>query len=940
MNNFKRLRADFLFYVILIFLIQNCSLKKDEVWVISAPAGESYTAIHPDSITVIPNGKLLTPRGRQIRVAPHPYGLTLSPDGTIAVTANSGVKPFSISIIRNILSGRPEVQQIPPGAETDEGILAAVFMGLAISPDNRLLYVGGGQEGEILVFDLTSGKKISTLDCNINFSGKQYEDSYIGDLVLSAAGNLIYAVDQTNFRVVIFDTEKRQLVASVGVGRYPFGITLSPDGKRAYVANVGMFEYSKIVGADPDDPERTGLKFPPFAYLSKEAEKGMEIDGFKVPGLGDPNVPESFSVWAIDVENPERANVTAKIKTGNLVGQKVEDFPAVGGASPNSLVATEDRVFVSNGNNDLISVIDSQKDTVIANIKLILDPRLEKLRGAIPFGLALSPNGERLYVAEAGLNAVAVIDVNRSEVLGHIPVGWFPSKLAVSKDGRKLIVANAKGFGSGPNGGPNFEPGQTGSFIGNLMNGTISVFDIPADDKLHDETKKTVENNFKFTKAISEEFEWRKENPIPLFSGEKVSPIKHIVFIVKENRTFDEVFGGIDGVIGDPTLARYGSGVSFSNKDNSRKVENATVMVNHLALAEIFSISDNFYCDSDVSADGHRWVVGVYPNEWVETGVAASYGGGRDFKFDSDAPGILSFVGSSGAIYPEDYNEAGSIWDHFDRNGIDFFNFGLGFEFAPGIETIQYKYSGIRIIVNYPMPATLIEKTSKIFATYNTSIPDQFRVDMFIKEFNERWLGEDKTLPQVLTVFLPNDHGASERSDYGYPFRESYMADNDLALGRIVEFLTHTPYWKNMAVFVTEDDPQGGVDHIDAHRSILMVISPYAKRNYVSHTHSSFGSLMKTFWHILGIPYLNQFDAGATDLADIFMQEPDYAPYNARPVDSRIFDPQTALSPLDENFNWQALEESPEMDKPEIMQQWMREDDKIREGQIKSSNLK
>jgi len=236
MDNFRHLRANSLFFIILIFFIQNCSFKKDEVWVISAPAGESYTGIYPDSITVIPNGKLLTPRGRQIMVAPHPYGLTLSPDGTIVVTANSGVKPFSISIIRNILSDRPEVQQIPPGAETDEGILAAVFMGLAISPDNRLLYVGGGQEGEIFVFDLTSGNKVSTLDCNITFNGKQYEDSYIGDLILSADGNLIYAVDQTNFRAVILDTEKRQFVASVDVGRYPFGITLSPDGKRAYVA--------------------------------------------------------------------------------------------------------------------------------------------------------------------------------------------------------------------------------------------------------------------------------------------------------------------------------------------------------------------------------------------------------------------------------------------------------------------------------------------------------------------------------------------------------------------------------------------------------------------------------------------------------------------------------------------------------------------------------
>ena len=157
------------------------------------------------------------------------------------------------------------------------------------------------------------------------------------------------------------------------------------------------------------------------------------------------------------------------------------------------------------------------------------------------------------------------------------------------------------------------------------------------------------------------------------------------------------------------------------------------------------------------------------------------------------------------------------------------------------------------------------------------------------------------------------------------------MADHDVALGRIVEFLSHWPYWKNMAIFVTEDDPQGGVDHVDAHRSILMVISPYVKKNYVSHLHYSFGSIMKTFWHILAIPYLNQYDAGASDLADFFIEEPDVSPYTALPVDKRIFDPQKALDPLDEDFKWEALKQSPKLDNPETMQKWMREDDKKRE---------
>jgi hypothetical protein len=182
-------------------------------------------------------------------------------------------------------------------------------------------------------------------------------------------------------------------------------------------------------------------------------------------------------------------------------------------------------------------------------------------------------------------------------------------------------------------------------------------------------------------------------------------------------------------------------------------------------------------------------------------------------------------------------------------------------------------------------------------------------------------------MPQVLTMMLPNDHGSGERPDDGYPYNESYMADNDLALGRVVEYLSRTPYWPNMAIVVTEDDPQGGVDHVDAHRSLLMVISPYARRGHVDHGHYSFGSIMKTFWHVLGTPYLNQYDAGATDLSGFFTDEPDLTPYHALAPDVRVFDPARALDPLDEDFNWEALSASPEMDDVEVMQAWAAEED-------------
>jgi hypothetical protein len=287
----------------------------------------------------------------------------------------------------------------------------------------------------------------------------------------------------------------------------------------------------------------------------------------------------------------------------------------------------------------------------------------------------------------------------------------------------------------------------------------------------------------------------------------------------------------------------------------------------------------------------------------------------------------LAIYGSAGSIYPEDYNEAGSLWDHLQRYNKDFYNFGFGVEMAGAYSDSTMKYIGELYTINYPLPEPLFDKTSKTFPTYNMAIPDQFRADLFMKEFNEKWMGKGKTLPPVITLMLPNDHGTSERPHAGFPFQASYMADNDLAVGRTIEFLSRTPYWKNMVIVITEDDPQGGVDHIDAHRSILQVISPYSKKDYVGKVHYSFGSIFKTFWHILGVPYLNQYDAGATDLSDMFTDKPDFTPYNAVSSDLRIFDPAKALTPINEKFDWKAFSASEELDRTETMQKRRAEDD-------------
>jgi hypothetical protein len=356
----------------------------------------------------------------------------------------------------------------------------------------------------------------------------------------------------------------------------------------------------------------------------------------------------------------------------------------------------------------------------------------------------------------------------------------------------------------------------------------------------------------------------RESEPLPIPPG-----LKHVVLIVKENRTFDEVFG---------KQARYGQAVT----------------PNHQEIARRWAMSDNFYADSEVSVDGHHWLAGTYPNAWTESSLMASYGGQKDFRLPTTAPGRLIFAQSNSSVHPEEQLEAGTLWHHLERHGISFRNFGEGFELAGVDEGEGLKPTGARFLTNVPMPDPLYRNTSRTYPQYNMNIPDQYRANQLIAELRPM-----QQLPRFIYVHLPNDHTAKPRPKDGYPSDESYVADNDLALGRILEYLSGRPEWKSMAVFVTEDDAQGGVDSVDSHRTVLMVASPYAKRGYVSHRNSSFPGLLKTIFRILRMPPLNLFDAVGTDLADCFGPDADLSPYRVQPVDPRIFDPAKAREPLD-----------------------------------------
>ncbi|MGO8791231.1 MAG: bifunctional YncE family protein/alkaline phosphatase family protein [Terriglobia bacterium] len=857
---------------------------------LSAPAGERPTHIDPSGETVLPNGRLITPEGVQVTVEPHPYGMALSPDGNMLVTANTGTWPFSISIISTLASHAPEVRQIPPSypAKHSEVEPSSVYMGLAIDGDNRTAYISEGDTGKIDVYDLQIGQKSQVITLDRDFNGRNYRHSFSGALALSPDSKLLYALDLAHFELVGIETRGGGILWRVGVGRLPFAVAVSPNGDRVYVSNVGTFQYSVVPEFDLKRAGETGLDFPPFATGTPEAEKGTVVAGKRIPGLGDPNVPESNSVFVLDAMG-SAPRVVARIRTGLAIGNK-----SVGGSSPGAVVAGHHRFYVSNSAQDSISILDAQKNRLVTTTRLEPAPGVGGLRGVLPFGLALSPDESRLYIACAGINAVAVFDTKSNSVLGYIPTGWFPARVAVSKDGRTLYVANAKGYGAGPNAGANFQRGPEGDYIGDITKGTISIIPVPSGAELAQLSNKVIRNNG-FAPATAQEPR-SQDFPIPSAGGPS-SRLQHVVFIVKENRTYDEVLGDIRTiggaeVNGDPTLARWGLDAEV-NDEGQPTLQHVRVTPNHHALAQRFGLSDNYYVDSDVSFDGHHWLVDSYPNEWVETTWPPGYGGHSHLYYDDDAPGRLSLGGSS-SLRPEDYLEAGSLWEHLARHHISFRNYGEGLS-GEGDE--GFEPTGLRLGINLPISGPLFENTSRIYPTFNTSIPDQYRFEQFKKEFEERYERGPQPFPQFTYIWLPNDHTAKPRPEDGYAYHASYVADNDLALGKIIELLSHSKFWPEMAVFITEDDAQNGHDHVDAHRSVLLVVSPFSRRG-VSHAHTSMLSILKTLEHILGLPPLNQYDAAATDLSDCFTDIPDISPYVALPSDPSIFDPAKARDPL------------------------------------------
>lgn len=864
------------------------------------PAGERPAARRPGAESVLPGGRIVTPIGRQFVTGPGPFGLALSPDGKYAVTSNGGRDRYSLTLLdksRRDWRAR-HLEASTEKNEENEDDWRSIFMGLAFDGD-RTLFVSEGNSGRVREISMPGGTMRRLYELNQG----DWRDSYSGDLAVDSERNLLYVVDQANFRVGVFNTKNGKMVASMRSGRLPFRLALSPDRMRLYVTNVGMFEYKPVPGADPKRPRETGLNFPAFGFPSEESLKGARRSTAQgpvdVPPLGDPNVEESNSLAVFNVADLGQPARPVFVRTGEPVGPR-----SVGGSSPSGLVASASAVYVSNANQDTITVLDASSMALRATIPLRIRG-LENLRGILPVGMALDESRGRLYVAEAGINAIGVIDLKTNTVAGHLPAGWFPT--AVVARGDELLITNAKGHGTGPNAtrtGP-----HSGSFQADMNNGTLTVAPVPDTSELPGMTARVMAN----CGFVQQD---REPETIPF-------GLRHVVIIVKENRTYDEVLGDLTSasngpLTGAPELARFGlrgwvEPLPGGFKQRlTKKFYNLTP--NHHAIARRFAFSDNFYADSEVSVDGHHWLAGSYPNIWTETSLRAAYGGQKDFRFPTSAPGRLIFAQSNSSVHPEELLQQGALWHHLERHGVSFRNFGEGFELAGVNEGPGLMPTGASFMTNVPMPDPLWRNTSREYPQYNMNIPDQYRAAKFIDEIKKLYIEPQQELPRLLFIHLPNDHMAKPRPEDGYPLPSSYVCDNDYALGRILEFLSRTRWWKSMAVFITEDDAQGGVDHIDSHRTVFLLASPYAKVNYASHRNVSFPGLLKTVFRVLGVPPLNLFDATAADLTDCFTSVPNFAPFEALRPEPEIFVPEQAKDPVDPA-------PSPRMDDPSFLRQ-------------------
>jgi YVTN family beta-propeller protein len=743
-------------------------------------ASQKQQIPHPGKIPGTPamllhNGWKITPAGKQVGA----YGDLLmggvvSPNRKWIAFVNAGAADHNV-ILCDANSGELISRKSVPRAQSANG--------LVFSSDSKTLYVSGANAGRIYRYSVSSDGML-TAEQSIAVPGLQTVFGKTPDPGTDA-GRDPARQDKTEDR------------------SYLAGIALSPDGSKLYIANTAADALYSI-------EIETGklLKVKRFDSYTRPGAIQISPDGNRlyVALLG------SATVAVLDATD---LSVRSTVHTGR---------------HPNCLIqnTSGSRLFVSCGNDDTVCGIDTKslEVTDVVDVRLFAGAP----SGSTPSSLSLSPDENTLYAACSDNNTIACIRVSpaaSAAVTGFIPTDWYPTMLAASPDGKHLLTGSGKGAPVGPNDKkrPINPAAPAGSpYIVSLLQGIVRCVDLPQPDALKTLTAQALANS-KYQPQSAPRAASAKQT-----QGMAQYPIKHVLYIIKENRTYDQVLGDLKTASGKP----------LGNGDPELCLFGEDVTPNHHALAREFVTLDNFYADGEVSVDGHHWSNGAYVPETMQRTWPSEYGGkgGTPIRY-----------GDFGDPLAETPN--GRLWDLCERAHIPY-------------RTYYYHVDK--------------HKSEEWSVARHSNVRDYLAADIFVRDV-ERW-SKENSMPGFMVMALSEDHTAGTRAGAYTP--KAAVASNDLALGKIVEACSKSPFWKNLAIFVVEDDAQNGPDHVDAHRTVALAISPYIKHHTVDSTMYSTCSLLRTMENILGLPQMSQFDAAAAPLIRSFTARPDFAPYACR----------------------------------------------------------
>jgi len=805
----------------------------------------SLRLVHGDQVGVVaanrfvtPTGQILTPAGRQVSLpGMRPQALALSPDGRLFATSGRRdvialINPVTGAVLQTVpltvIDRRPGTNStstitnsVTVTAVTNKAELS--FTGLVFSPDGRRLYLSN-TAGNVWVFEVSDGHIASppTVLPLPDARAPNRKREIPTGLAVSADGKRLYVVGNLGGRLYELDALTGRLLRKWETGVAPFDVVLT--GSKAYVSNLGG-------------------RFPQPGELTAPAGKGTTV-------LVDPiqALPLAGSVTVIDLAS---GKIASQLTTG---------------PHTSALAVSPDGHYVvaANTGDDTLTVIDAHTDQVVEKVWARQTPA--DLFGAQPNALAFAPDGRRLYVCNGTQNAVAVISFdpehNASQVAGLIPVGWFPGAIQFDAPRRAIYVANIKGIGVAKA----FRAAEKRKLNTKDFYGTVSLLRAPGEKQLAAFTRVALQNMQYpgLAQALLPPRPNQPSRPVPERAGEP-SPLKHVIYLIKENRSYDQVLGDMPEGNGDPSLCIFGERFTPNQHQLSRD----------------FILLDNTYCSGARSADGHQWTDSAMANEYIERQLTSdtprSYPGGKE------AAGVDALAWAS----------SGFIWDNALAHGKTFRNYGEWMLSNAGWSDPKRKgkitwrdfwqdfQTGARAtqIRSKAGIASLRPCSNTNTVGWDLKVPDVVRAAEFIRELRQFEVKGD--LPQLIMILLPNDHVGGARTDYPTPGAQ--VADNDLALGQIVEAITHSRFWPGTCLFAIEDDPQSGWDHVSGYRTTCFVVSPYTKRRQTISTQYNQCSLVRTLELILGLPPMNQLDATATPMTDCFTAVPDFKPFASVP---------------------------------------------------------